>query len=119
MGLLNYTIDKYSQINNIYMEMYQKEENKYKCIVRNKELVFDFDIITNKNIIDVDFKSFIPVNKNTETTIMCYLLSNDMFCDIDDFIETISINAKNIKTHCTSCFDKLNYSSDIFTTCDI
>jgi hypothetical protein len=117
MVLLNDIIDMYSQMNNVYLEMYQKEEYKYECVVINKELVFNFDIIINKSIIDIDFKSFIPTNNNTETQIMCHLLSNDIFYDIADFIETICINAKNIKNYCISCFDKLNYSSDIFTTC--
>ena len=88
-------IDMYSKMNDIYMEMYQKEENIYECIVIKNELVFNFDIIYNKSIIDVDFKSFVPTNKNIESSILCNLLKEETFSDIVDFIETICINAKN------------------------
>ena len=95
MGLINDMIDLYSKMYDVYMEMYQKEENIYECIVINKKLIFNFKIKYNNSIVDVDFKSFVPIINNIESLIMCNLLSDDTFCNISDFIETICINAKN------------------------
>jgi hypothetical protein len=99
-------IEIFSSMYNISMTYNNIDSNTYKFIVENNN--FNVNINNNK---------FIPNNDHYETKLICDKLSKKTYNDIAEIIEEICNVCKNIKNYCIACDKKLDFSSDILTTC--
>ncbi len=80
-------------------------------------------LYVNKNDININIKFndeltiFESNNNNIESDILCILLKNKQFNNYIMWLEFICQISNEIKNYCICCGGKLDYSSDIFTTC--